>query len=80
MIAKMLLSGSFNVNYAYTGEVFPTLIRNQAYGSCSFVSRIAAVLTPFLIHIGYYVNNKVILWYTSLTRNSLNYLPVVKFL
>ena len=57
----MLLSGSFNVNYAYTGEVFPTLIRNQAYGSCSFVSRIAAVLTPFLIHIGYYVNNKVIL-------------------
>jgi len=52
MIAKMLLSGSFNVNYAYTGEVFPTLIRNQAYGSCSFVSRIAAVLTPFLIHIG----------------------------
>jgi len=52
MIAKMLLSGSFNVNYAYTGEVFPTLIRNQAYGSCSFVSRIAAILTPFLIYIG----------------------------
>lgn len=52
MSAKMMISGSFNVNYVYTGDIFPTLIRNQAYGTCSFISRIASILTPYLLYMG----------------------------
>jgi len=52
MIAKMLLAGAFCVLYAFTGEQFPTLIRNQAYGSCSFVSRISTIFTPYLLYLG----------------------------
>jgi len=52
MVAKMMISGSFNVNYSHTAELFPTLLRNQAYGTCSFFSRISSVLAPYLLYIG----------------------------
>jgi len=52
MAAKMMVSGAFNVNYSYTAELFPTMLRNQAYGTCSFFSRIATVLAPYLLYLG----------------------------
>jgi len=37
--------------YIYTPEVYPTEIRGIALGSCSAISRIGAMLTPFVSQV-----------------------------
>ena len=37
--------------YIYTPEVYPTEIRGVALGSCSAISRIGAMLTPFVSQV-----------------------------
>ena len=48
LIGKMLASGNFSVVYMYTAELFPTIIRNTAIGSCSMVARIGGISAPYI--------------------------------
>ncbi|CAL1283311.1 unnamed protein product [Larinioides sclopetarius] len=41
-------TASFDTNYVYTSELFPTVMRNAALGSGSTVARIGALLAPFV--------------------------------
>ena len=52
LVGKLFITGSFNIIYALTGEVFPTMIRNQAYGACSFIARVGAVSAPYVFYAG----------------------------
>ncbi|XP_076813851.1 solute carrier family 22 member 4-like isoform X1 [Clavelina lepadiformis] len=52
VIGKLFATGTFSLLYAFTGELFPTLLRSQSYGVCSVVSRVSAVLVPFLLYLG----------------------------
>ncbi|ESO83621.1 hypothetical protein LOTGIDRAFT_169090 [Lottia gigantea] len=47
LIGKLGISGSFNVIYFYTPEIFPTNIRNVSFGTCSSAARIGGMLSPF---------------------------------
>ncbi|KAK6167507.1 hypothetical protein SNE40_021513 [Patella caerulea] len=47
LIGKLGISGSFNVIFIYTPEVFPTNIRNISFGTASTAARIGGMLAPF---------------------------------
>ncbi|CAK8689099.1 unnamed protein product [Clavelina lepadiformis] len=52
VVGKLFASGCFSLLYAFTGDLFPTLLRSQSYGACSFVARISGGLVPFLLYLG----------------------------
>lgn len=52
LVGKLFITGSFNLVYALTGEVFPTMIRNQAFGGCNFIARLGAVSAPYIFYLG----------------------------
>ncbi|GIX84596.1 organic cation transporter protein [Caerostris extrusa] len=46
MVGKFCVTGSFGLMYLYTGELFPTVVRNVTLGSCSMCARIGSILAP----------------------------------
>ena len=48
LIGKSASSGGFNIVYVFTSEMFPTVIRNQAVGTCSLVARIGGITSLLL--------------------------------
>merc|ERR1711997_546082 len=48
LIGKFGASASFAIVYVYTAEMFPTVIRNQAVGTCSLVARIGGITSLLL--------------------------------
>nr|CAB3266156.1 solute carrier family 22-like [Phallusia mammillata] len=59
LLGKSQLGAGFAALYAYTGTIFPTALRNQAYGICSSVSRISVVLMPFVLYAGEIVHESL---------------------
>jgi len=52
MTGKFFISISFVMIYLFTGDFFPTLVRNQAYGAASFSGRIGGIVTPYFLYLG----------------------------
>ena len=52
LVGKLFICGAYSTLYAITGEYFPTMIRNQAIGACSFNSRISGIAAPYLFYLG----------------------------
>ena len=48
LIAKMGVTGGWNVCMMFTAELYPTPIRNTALGVCSTVARLGAVMAPWV--------------------------------
>lgn len=48
IVGKFMASASFAIVYVYTAELYPTIIRNTAVGSCSCIARIGAILAIVL--------------------------------
>lgn len=51
MIGKFAVSVAFAIVYAYTAEVYPTVLRNTALGACSMASRIGSIVAPYFIYL-----------------------------
>nr|CAD7571644.1 unnamed protein product [Timema californicum] len=52
------MSFSFPTVYLYSGELFPTVVRNVGVGSASMCARIGSMVAPFvssLNHFSYYI-------------------------
>ncbi|KAG8281664.1 hypothetical protein J6590_054554 [Homalodisca vitripennis] len=45
---------SFPTAYLYSGELFPTVVRNSGIGSCSMCARIGSMVAPFAASLGTY--------------------------
>ncbi|XP_071762816.1 solute carrier family 22 member 4 [Centroberyx gerrardi] len=54
MLGKFGVTSAFCVVYAVTSELFPTVVRNMAMGTCSMAARIATIISPFIIYLGKY--------------------------
>ncbi|KAG8193139.1 hypothetical protein JTE90_006971 [Oedothorax gibbosus] len=52
MIGKLCVNGSFGLLYLYTSELFPTVVRNAALGTCSMCARVGSILAPFVRELG----------------------------
>uniref|UniRef100_S4RG26 Solute carrier family 22 member 6, like n=1 Tax=Petromyzon marinus TaxID=7757 RepID=S4RG26_PETMA len=52
VLGKGALSCSFNCAYLYTGEIFPTVIRQSGLGLCSTMARVGGMLAPLVIMAG----------------------------
>ena len=48
LVGKFGSSACFAIVYVYTAEMFPTVIRNQAVGTCSLVARIGGITSLLL--------------------------------
>lgn len=54
MIGKFAVTTAFAIVYAYSAEVYPTVLRNTAVGTCSMASRIGSITAPFFIYLRSY--------------------------
>uniref|UniRef100_A0A3B5LAL8 Major facilitator superfamily (MFS) profile domain-containing protein n=1 Tax=Xiphophorus couchianus TaxID=32473 RepID=A0A3B5LAL8_9TELE len=54
MLGKFAVSTAFAVVYAYTAELYPTVLRNTAVGACSTASRIGSIVAPYFIYLRTY--------------------------
>uniref|UniRef100_A0A3Q3QYB5 Major facilitator superfamily (MFS) profile domain-containing protein n=1 Tax=Monopterus albus TaxID=43700 RepID=A0A3Q3QYB5_MONAL len=54
MIGKFAVSTAYAVVYAYTAELYPTVLRNTAVGACSMAARIGSITAPYLIYLRSY--------------------------
>ncbi|XP_076152984.1 solute carrier family 22 member 4-like [Alosa pseudoharengus] len=54
MVGKFGITTAFCVVYAVTSELFPTVVRNMAMGTCSMAARIGTIISPFIIYLGNY--------------------------
>lgn len=48
VLGKMSLTAVYAIIYVYTPELFPTVIRSTAMGSCSMVARVGAVSASYI--------------------------------
>ncbi|CAG5117930.1 unnamed protein product [Candidula unifasciata] len=49
LVANIFIEASWGVAVVFIGELFPTGVRNMAYAFCGAVSRVGAMLGPYLI-------------------------------
>uniref|UniRef100_A0A3P8VVG4 Solute carrier family 22 member 21 n=1 Tax=Cynoglossus semilaevis TaxID=244447 RepID=A0A3P8VVG4_CYNSE len=54
MMGKFAVSTAFAFVYAYTAELYPTVLRNTAIGACSTASRIGSIIAPYFIYLRRY--------------------------
>lgn len=48
-LGKLFFSACFGVIYSYTAEIYPAEIRSNGLGVCGFFSRVAGLLTPYIL-------------------------------
>jgi len=71
MTGKFFISISFLIIYIFTGDFFPTLVRNQAYGAASFSGRIGGIVTPYFLYLGRYTPILDLTYHTYFSDNNL---------
>uniref|UniRef100_A0A8C4WVQ1 Major facilitator superfamily (MFS) profile domain-containing protein n=1 Tax=Eptatretus burgeri TaxID=7764 RepID=A0A8C4WVQ1_EPTBU len=49
---KGCIGASFLVVFLYTGELYPTVMRQNGFGAGSMMARVGAILAPLVIHSG----------------------------
>uniref|UniRef100_A0A3B4VB49 Solute carrier family 22 member 5-like n=1 Tax=Seriola dumerili TaxID=41447 RepID=A0A3B4VB49_SERDU len=51
MLGKFAITTGTALLFAYTAELYPTVLRNTATGTCTTVSRIGSCISPFLLQL-----------------------------
>ena len=48
LVGKFGASAVWGIVFVYTAKMFPTVIRNQAVGTCSLVARLGGIISMLL--------------------------------
>ena len=51
-LGKLGSSAAFSLVYLYTAEMFPTVVRTKALGTCSMVARLGSLVSPYIASLG----------------------------
>ncbi|XP_061103923.1 organic cation/carnitine transporter 2-like [Conger conger] len=70
MIGKFFMTSAHGLIYVYTGELYPTGIRNTAVGVCAMASRVGSAISPYFVHLGTYNTDLLYILLGSLTTIS----------
>ncbi|KAL4659723.1 solute carrier family 22 member 5-like isoform X1 [Arapaima gigas] len=54
MVGKFGITAAFSIVYAFTAELYPTVLRNTAMGTCSMASRLGSISAPYFVYLGKY--------------------------
>uniref|UniRef100_A0AAY5E7W3 Major facilitator superfamily (MFS) profile domain-containing protein n=1 Tax=Electrophorus electricus TaxID=8005 RepID=A0AAY5E7W3_ELEEL len=54
MTGKFGIAMGTALMFAYTGELYPTVLRNTAVGSCAMVSHVGSAIAPYFINLNVY--------------------------
>uniref|UniRef100_A0A8C2ZR70 Solute carrier family 22 member 21 n=1 Tax=Cyclopterus lumpus TaxID=8103 RepID=A0A8C2ZR70_CYCLU len=54
MMGKFAVTTAFCIVYAYTAELYPTVLRTTAVGACSMASRFGSIIAPYFIYLRSY--------------------------
>ncbi|XP_041946965.1 solute carrier family 22 member 4-like isoform X1 [Alosa sapidissima] len=54
MLGKFGIATGTALMFVYTGELYPTVIRNTAVGACAMVSRVGSTVAPYLFYLNAY--------------------------
>lgn len=54
MMGKFAVTSGFSVVYAYTAEVYPTMLRHTAVSTCTMISRMGSIISPYFIYLSEY--------------------------
>ncbi|XP_038058414.1 organic cation transporter protein-like [Patiria miniata] len=54
MVGKFAISGSFNIIYIYSVELYPTPVRSMGMGMSSMSARLSGVIAPVILILGKY--------------------------
>lgn len=54
MLGKFGATTAFALLYAYTAELYPTVLRNTAVSACSMASIVGSIIAPYLIYLRSY--------------------------
>lgn len=52
MVGKFAVTAGTSMMYAYAAELYPTVLRNTATGTCSILSRVGGSAASFLFQLG----------------------------
>ncbi|XP_054712610.1 organic cation transporter protein-like [Uloborus diversus] len=52
LFGKFCATGTLTILYLYTSELFPTVVRNVAVGTCSMLGRVGSIAAPFVRELG----------------------------
>ncbi|KAK7925213.1 hypothetical protein WMY93_007523 [Mugilogobius chulae] len=51
MLGKFGATIAFTIVYAYTAELYPTVLRNTAVAACSMAARVGSIVAPYFIYL-----------------------------
>ncbi|KAK7503120.1 hypothetical protein BaRGS_00005746 [Batillaria attramentaria] len=55
MIGKFGASAAFAIIYIFSAELFPTMVRNSAIGTCSLCARVGGIASPYIASLNIFV-------------------------
>ncbi|XP_071950320.1 organic cation transporter protein-like [Antedon mediterranea] len=60
-LGKYAIGLSFNCVWLYGNEIFPTELRNRAFGTCSFAARIGSIIAPYFLYLNNFYGGSALL-------------------
>uniref|UniRef100_H2ZH84 Major facilitator superfamily (MFS) profile domain-containing protein n=1 Tax=Ciona savignyi TaxID=51511 RepID=H2ZH84_CIOSA len=59
MLGKLVITVGYTILFIFTGDLFPTMMRTQSYGACSFMARFGSILVPYILFLGKTVHSSL---------------------
>ncbi|XP_068456278.1 organic cation/carnitine transporter 2-like [Clinocottus analis] len=54
MLGKLVITSGTSLLYGYTAELYPTVLRNTATGTCGGIAKVGSCIAPFLLQLRRY--------------------------